>query len=249
MQWRVIKTSTNSAALNMALDKAVMNSIIAGKSLPTIRFYRWQPSAVSIGFFQSLNDEVDVAKCKELGVDIVRRQTGGGAVYHDYNGELTYSIIGPEALFPKNINKSYELICGWICDALKDLGMSDASFVPINDIIVGGKKISGNAQTRSSKLLLQHGTILWDLDVAKMFSLLKVADEKIRDKMITAVEERVTRVKDHSSANLEQVEEAMIKAFTKNKEFAFDDFTVEEKQDAERIAREKYGNDEWNYKR
>ena len=155
--WRIIDYTENDAFMNMAIDEAVSEAVGSGESLPTIRFYGWKPSAVSIGYFQSLDKEVDIASCERAGVDIVRRRTGGGAVYHDMVGEITYSVIAPEALFPKDILASYREICGWIIDSLAILGIK-AEFKPINDIVVGNKKISGNAQTRRGGVLLQHGT-------------------------------------------------------------------------------------------
>jgi lipoate-protein ligase A len=167
LKWRIIDFTENDAFMNMAIDEAVSESVAAGGP-PTIRFYGWNPDAVSIGYFQSLEKEVDTARCAAEGVDVVRRRTGGGAVYHDHAGEITYSVIAKETLFPKDILASYRLICGWVMDSLALIGISP-EFKPINDIIVNGKKISGNAQTRRNGVLLQHGTILYSLDVDRMF--------------------------------------------------------------------------------
>ena len=248
-KWRVIGITANNAFVNMALDEAISESVKTKKSLPTIRFYKWQPSAVSIGYFQSLKDEVDDALCKKLGIDIVRRRTGGGAVYHDKDGEITYSVIAPQSLFQHGITESYHEICGWIVKALGKLGIS-AEFKPINDIITNGKKISGNAQTRRKGMLLQHGTILYKLDVAAMFSLLKVPKEKISDKFISDVKERVTSVTDINQAISEQqLNDAMVAAFTDGKDFEFGNFTSEEIADAEKLAKERYSSEQWNYLR
>lgn len=258
VKWRVIPLETHGAFLNMALDEACSEGVAAKKVPPTIRFYRWRPSAVSIGYFQSLNDEVATDKCREAGVDIVRRRTGGGAVFHDYDGEITYSIIAPEGLFPKGITESYHEICGWITQSLALLGIP-AEFKPINDIIlapdakgpngenVGGKKISGNAQTRRNGILLQHGTILYTVDVRKMFSLLKVGQEKIADKMIAAVEERVSALKLlKPGLTMEEVYEAMLKGFTQNKNFQMDKWTEEELRSAQKFVEIRYGTPSWN---
>lgn len=246
--WRVIPLGTNTAAMNMAIDEAVSNAVAKGESAPTIRFYRWKPSAVSIGYFQSLEDEVSIEECGRLGVDFVRRRTGGGAVYHDYEGEVTYSVIGPEGIFPKDITKSYREICGWIISGLSRLGIA-AEFKPINDIIAGGKKVSGNAQTRRGGVLLQHGTLLYDLDVRKMFSLLKVSREKISDKMIAAVEERVTCVKKQKDCSLEDAYKAMLEGFTDGKKWAFGQLSEKEAADAKRLSETRYSNREWNFRR
>ena len=248
MEWRVIRLETRDAYSNMAVDNAIMEGIRAGSSVPTIRFYRWMPSAVSIGRFQSMRDEVDVEKCRELKVSYVRRITGGGAVYHDSDGEITYSVIAPEQRFPKNIIESYRLICGWAISGLAELGMM-AEFAPINDITVNGKKISGNAQARSDGVLLQHGTILYSTNIKRMFSVLKVSKEKISDKMIKSAEERVTRVVDHASTTQEGLYEALLKGFTEGKEYAFGSLNGNEAERARELEKSVYSSDSWNFSR
>ena len=247
MKWRVVPLGEHTASMNMAMDEAVSESVANGAA-PTIRFYRWRPSAVSIGYFQSLNDEVNAERCRELGVDIVRRRTGGGAVFHSNSGEITYSVIGKEELFPKNIIESYKLICGWVIKGLGNIGI-DASFVPINDIIAGGRKISGNAQTRRNSVLLQHGTVLYDVDVDTMFSLLKVPDEKMRDKIVASVKDRVTRVLNFSDASMDGLYNAMLKGFTDGKDYKIEDLSLDEKQRAEELSQGVYSAREWNYMR
>ena len=246
-KWRVLPLIETDAYKAMALDEAISEFVAKGGP-PTIRFWRWNPSAVSIGYFQCILDEVDADLCKEMKIDIVRRRTGGGAVYHDYNGEITYSVIAPLGMFPKNIIESYKAICGWIISGLQKLGIQ-SEFKPINDILVDGKKISGNAQTRRNGVLLQHGTILCDLDIRTMFSLLKVSKEKISDKFIQAVEERVTSLKKHSITDMDKVYTALVNGFTQNKEWSFGELTDEEIKKAEELARTKYAAREWNFQR
>jgi len=246
MNWRVIAYRENDAFLNMAIDEAVSEAVGSGESPPTIRFYGWSPRAVSIGYFQSLEREVDLGVCKKLGVDVVRRRTGGGAVFHD--SEITYSIIGKEELFPKDIIASYREICGCIVNALELLGIS-AEFKPINDIITGGKKISGNAQTRRGGVLLQHGTVLYEVDVDKMFSLLKVPDEKIKDKMIATVKERVTSIRQQKEAKRQDVLDALVSGFTKGREYEKGELTAKEHQRALELAETRYKTSEWNWMR
>lgn len=239
---------THDAFMNMALDEAISEAVANREVAPTIRFYRWSPSAVSIGYFQSLDDEVAVGKCAEAGVDVIRRRTGGGAVYHDYDGEITYSVIAPEALFPKGIIDSYHVICGWIVDGLARLGI-EAEFKPINDIVLSenGKKISGNAQTRRGGVLLQHGTILFKVDVPKMFSLLKVGQEKIADKLIAAVEDRVTSLEMlKPELQMQDVYAALLESFTAGKQWDKGDWTLGEMQRAQELIQERYTTDKWN---
>ncbi|HYY40099.1 MAG TPA: lipoate--protein ligase family protein, partial [Nitrososphaera sp.] len=166
---RVLETGYKPAALNMAIDEALIENI---DEAPVLRIYGWRPAAISIGYFQSIKEEVDLEKCRQLGVDVVRRLTGGGAVLHEF--EVTYSFITKQ--YPHSIMESYRWICDAIVISINRLGFN-ASFVPLNDIVVDGKKISGNAQTRRKGVLLQHGTLLLGVDVDKMFSVLKVPSE------------------------------------------------------------------------
>lgn len=248
MKWRILPLHATNAFMAMAIDEAVAESVANRKSEPTIRFWRWSPSAVSIGYFQGIEDEVNLEECRNSNVNVVRRRTGGGAVYHDNGGEITYSVIAPEEVFPRGIRESYQVICGWVIDGLSRLGIN-AQFAPINDIVVGQRKISGNAQTRRNGVLLQHGTILYDLDVEKMFSLLKISKEKISDKMIKSVQERVTRVLDYNIVSIEGLYKALLQGFTSGKNFSFGSLTAEEIKRAQDLAESRYMSHEWNFMR
>lgn len=247
MKFRLIPFRYFDAFTNMALDEAIMEAVRAGESLPTIRFYGWAPSAVSIGHFQGIRNEVNLDFTKAAGVDVVRRLTGGGAVYHDRLGEVTYSIIGPESAFPSNIIKSYEKICEPIVSALADLGLA-ASFEPVNDILINEQKISGNAQTRRKGILLQHGTILYSVDVEKMFSCLNVSEQKISDKLIKSVKKRVTSVSDQTDAAMLDLQKALERAFSLEREIEIGDYSSAELERAAVLAEEKFKTEAWNYR-
>lgn len=239
--------------LNMAIDEALIKLRSEGKSPNTIRFYRWKPSAVSIGYFQMVNQEVNIGVCKKMGINIVRRLTGGGSVYHSYDGEITYSVIVNQdhPKIPENIVDSYKLICNGIVIALRKLGIP-AVFKPINDIEVNGKKISGNAQTRRRGVILQHGTILLDTDIRTMFKVLKVTKEKISDKMIKSVENRVTTIKKESGfVDFLEVERALKQGFTSvfNVKGVMGKLSEEEKRLALKLKNKKYISSDWVFKR
>ncbi len=245
-KWRIVKPETRNGFENMALDEAISEAVAKRESPNTIRFFKWRPSTVTIGYFQSLHEEVEVKECLRKEVDIVRRITGGGAVYHDEKGEITYSVIAGQEAFPKDLSETYKTIGQCIIDSLAELGLK-AEFHPINDILVNGKKISGNAQTRRNNVMHQHGTILYDLDVDTMFSLLRVSDIKIRDKIIKNVKERVTSVKQNCNATEKQLADALIKGFTKGKEFELGKASRKELERMQELAEQKYSTREWNY--
>jgi lipoate-protein ligase A len=253
-EFRFIDLEEHTAFENMAIDEAVMLALKEDKAPPTLRFYRWNPSAVSIGTFQGMMDEVDVDFCESVGINYIRRITGGGAVYHDYEGEVTYSIIMPKdhRLAPNDILESYRLLCGGIVKALEHLGI-DGEFKPINDVDVGGKKVSGNAMTRRHGCILQHGTILLDLDVNLMFTILKVPQEKISDKMIADVKERVTSIRDilGRDVQISELKDALRLGFSDALDIKLipGKLSKEEEDTATRLALEKYSSHDWNFSR
>jgi len=178
-EWRLIKSGFNDAYTNMAIDEAILISGIDNKVPNTIRFYRWRPSAVSLGFSQQVEREVELEACEQLGVDVVRRPTGGGSVYHDSNGELTYSIVTSSDKIPSDLISLYRFLCHGIVLACRKLGLSaelsfDEKGRQCPNIVVKGRKISGSAQTQRKCALLQHGTILLDSDLETMRRVLKM---------------------------------------------------------------------------
>jgi lipoate-protein ligase A len=252
IKFRLLERGFNRGSLNMATDESILIHCCRGEVPPTISLYGWRPPAISIGYFQSLHEEVDLECCRQLGVDFVRRITGGGAVLHDQ--EVTYSFIIQEdnPLIPRDILTSYERICAGLVRGLALLGLN-ARFVPLNDLIVGGKKISGNAQTRRGGGILQHGTILIDVDVKKMFSLLRVPQEKMKDKLIKRVEERVTSICQQLGrrVSFDEVCRALARGFEQALGIRLErgELTQSEIELAEQIDREKYSRFEWNNRR
>lgn len=183
-----IDSGPNLAAYNMAVDEELLARAQAGEKIPVLRFYTWDPPAVSIGRFQKIETAVDAGACKRLGFDIVRRVTGGRAVLH--RRELTYSVIArsDNPLFPPEVLGTYKIIASGLLAGLRNLGINaemvsrggrHASLVKKDakdpacfsspswyEIVVQGKKIIGSAQRRLSGAFLQHGSILIDYDPA-----------------------------------------------------------------------------------
>jgi len=253
-KWRLLDTGLHDAFYNMALDEAIAIARSSNLVPNTLRFFRWEPSAVSIGYFQGMEEEIDIAACNERDIDYVRRRTGGGAVYHDRDGELTYSLILNEdhRLISGDFQKTYHTLCSGLVSGLSLLGIP-SEFKPINDIIVGGKKISGNAQTRGMNVVHQHGTILREVNPSLMFTILKVPNEKIRDKLIKSVEERVTSLDVFlkRQVSFEELKAALVRGFEDSfKVKLVPEQTLEfEEQLARKLRAEKYATWEWNFKR
>ncbi len=247
-RWRMLRYESNTPAMNMALDEAIAEAVTYRVAGPTLRFYGWEPSAVSIGRFQDLEEVVDLEQCDRLGVQVVRRNTGGGAVFHDSGKEITYSVVCPEDMMPSDINEAYREIGGWLVNALKLIGI-EATFEPINDVLVNGKKISGSAQSRRQGIFTQHGTLLYDIDQVRMFSVLKVPPDKLDAHGIEDAAERVTSVREQKKVPWDYVIAAMVNAFIINKQWYVGDLTTDEMARAELIARKRYANEDWTYGR
>ncbi|MHA1125110.1 MAG: lipoate--protein ligase family protein [Candidatus Heimdallarchaeota archaeon] len=256
-EWRLIWVDTiGDCYHNMGLDKAILNAVSKEEVPNTIRLYRWDPSAVSIGYFQSMKKVVDIEQCKKMSVDYIRRITGGGAVYHDFEGEMTYSVncLNTENRLPQDITKIYDVICGGIVDGLTELGVT-AEFKPINDIVLekNGKKISGSALTRKQGVVSQHGTILRKVNVERMFSLLIVPDEKIKDKLISSAKERVSSLELElgQAPSFEDIGNALISGLEGKLKIKLvkEEITKEEVSEAENYANEQFRSEEWMFKR
>jgi lipoate-protein ligase A len=241
----------------MAIDEAILTARTRNLAPNTIRFYRWNPSAVSIGKFQNIENEVQLDKCKKYGVDVVRRITGGGAVYHDTEGEITYSVVANKKdLKAENINAVYAKFYGGIAEALKILGIN-ADFNEGNaktcpNLTVNSKKISGSAQSHKKGVVLQHGTLLIDVDLEEMFTFLRVPWAKTCIEVINVAKNKITSTKKElgKTVSVEEVNNALSEGFKKalNIQLLEDELTPYENEIASKLYKEKYTTDEWNFK-
>jgi lipoate-protein ligase A len=242
--------------MNMALDEAVLRARISGRVPDTLRFYRWNPSAVSVGKFQKPENEVYLDNCRRLGVDVVRRITGGGTVYHDAEDEVTYSVIArTEDLGVSDVAAVYARIYAGIADALRLLGITadfnegDAKNCP--NLTVKGKKISGSAQAHKSGIVLQHGTLLLNVDLERMFTVLRVPWAKTCIEVVGIAKNKITSVKEElgHAVSVETANNALSVGF-KNAfgiQLTDGELTPFERELAEELCREKYATDDWNF--
>lgn len=256
-RWRLLNFETADAFTNMAVDEAIMKARIENKVPNTLRFYQWNPSAVTIGRFQTLDEQVHVDNCKKHGVDIVRRISGGGTVYHDSEGEITYSIVAKLSdLGCKDLDmlSAYKKICSGLNEAVRILG-TKAEYRPPDpkrcpNLAISGKKISGNAQTSKKGILLQHGTFMLDIDHKKMFTFLRVPWAKTLDDVIVVSKRKLTSARQELGSNfsIQEAYQALIKGFKTalNIELVESDLTEYEQNLSEKIKKERFGTEEWN---
>ena len=231
----------------MALDEAILEGVAGGGSPPTLRLYVFSPSSVSIGLFQRLEDAVNLEEAERLGIPVVRRFTGGGSVYHDEDGELTYSIALPARGAFSGVEESYRVICTALAEALRALGV-DAQYSPPNDIVVRGRKVSGNAQARRRGALLQHGTILYNTDLDMMERLLRAPAAKLRSHGAGRLRDRVTTLSRELGRRVALGELARLLAEELPARLGFEAkpgwYSLEELELAARL-KEKYRSREW----
>jgi len=253
--WRLLPLQTNNGFMNMATDEAILNARTSDQVPNTLRFYRWQPSAVSIGKNQNPEAEVYLDACKGLGVDVVRRMSGGGTVYHDCDGEVTYCVTAKTAdLGTADITMVYSRIYEAIKHALELLGITadfsggDAKNCP--NMTVKGKKISGSSQAITRGIVLQHGTVLRSVDLPKMFTLLKLKNASctqaadIAKRKITSIENEL----DHA-VTAEAVASALAEGFRSILKIQLEPskLTPGEVELANRLCKEKYATEEWTF--
>jgi len=234
--------------VQMAMDEAIMRARIEGRVPDTVRLYAFSPSSVTIGRFQSVRHDVNLDEARKLGVPVVRRITGGGSVFHDEFGEITYSVVVGEERHPdlRNIERSYRYLAGPLVDALRELGL-DAGFSGLNDIVANGKKISGSAQTRRRGIILQHGTFMYATRVEILGSVLRASKEKLRGKGVSSIWERVTTLeREGIKLNRWAAYELLRKSFTNALGLKEGKLTDYELELTGRLVEERYGNPEWN---
>ena len=268
-RWRLIIDKPLTGALNMAFDEAVMNSVMQGLVPPTIRFYQWSPPAVSLGYFQNMEKELDVEECRRKGVDVVRRLTGGRAVLHRH--EFTYSLIAPEdnQKIAGSILQSYLTVSRGLVLGLAELGVkaelsegkkhsefnSAACFDAPSwyEMVVGGRKLVGSAQTRRGGCILQHGSIPLDMDTDLLFTVLKFGSEKLRERAKSFFLAKATCLTDilGYSPEFDKLCKSFKHGFETALEICLDEAKPfdEEVSMAEELSVGKYAADDWNGRR
>ena len=251
-KWRLLDLETpNQAAMNLAIEEAFFITRIEAKVPPTVRFWR-NRSAVVVGYSQSVEAEVNLEVCRDRGIQVLRRFSGGGAVYHDL-GNLNCSIA-VEADHPLlkglDIIDSYSVLCSGIIEGLKSLGIALA-FDPPSDLLVGTKKVSGNAQSRKKGVVFHHGTLLVSTDLNLLTKVLNVPDESQRARKVDVKKKSVTNLADEIGCQLQiqRVKEALQQGFEKSFSVILEKsgLTPEERRIAQDLFSQKYSRNEWNF--
>ncbi|NLI40377.1 MAG: lipoate--protein ligase family protein [Caldisericales bacterium] len=264
MTWRYYNTAPMRGARNMAHDEAMLKT--APPSSVTLRTYTWEPACLSLGCFQKYS-EVNFGKVKENGFDVVRRPTGGRAVLHDK--ELTYSIVitPPHDILNMNVLTSYYLLCEGIISGLNSLGVNAVlkksddkelstpscfAAPTFNDIESGGRKLVGSAQMRTREGLLQHGSILLDVDIKKLFDVVS-KDEDQSSRLAGAAKAKITSVNEQLGfrVGLEQLKENILNGFSDSFGIGFEEVTLDGDflAEVDDLEKNKYNSAAWTENR
>lgn len=248
-EFTVIPSVTLPAAEHAALDEIIADSIAKGARGPTLRFWDWDDSVVVIGSFQSVKNEVDMVAAKEAGVQVVRRVTGGGAMFMEPGNCITYSLTVPTSLVDgMSIEKSYEFLDGWVLGALAEVGIK-AFYKPLNDITSEQGKIGGAAQKRfANGVVVHHATLAYDIDANKMLRVLRTGREKLSDKGTTSANKRVDPMRSQTGLARDAIIDAFIHHFTQAYQTTEGAYSEQELADAKSRVTDKYLTKEWLYK-
>lgn len=255
-EWRVITEEVRDGAMNMALDEVAARTAATGGPR-TVRVYAWEPSTLTLGYAQDPGT-VDWAFCREEGITVTRRPTGGGGIYHDRFDDVSYSIVAPKPELPGDLLTSYHLLCTPIRAAFEAVGVS-VEYIeeavparyhpscylrerhPAHDMIAAdGRKIAGNAQYRQRDAVVQHGSLSYALSPRRHLACFTGHD-------VTPAEYRhlVTGVSEVAAVSREEFVGAVETALTDWTAAAEGTWTEAERTRAQRLAEEKYRADTW----
>jgi lipoate-protein ligase A len=245
--WRLVDSGIVSPEYSAASDEAIVNARLAGSAPNTVHFYTRDSPTISIGYNRSVEKSIFIDEAARRNVKVIRRFSGGSAVFTD-KGQLIFALVLDASMLPHDIVESYEKVCGAVIRGLSILGIK-AEYKPVNDILVGGKKISGSAQLRRGGIVLHHGTMLIDTDLESMDAVLKPPQGRKDDqsviKQVTSLREALGKAPD-----MQVLKRALVKGISDafSVTLCSRDLTKHEADDIGRLIEEKYGSRDWNWK-
>ncbi|HEY9477276.1 MAG TPA: biotin/lipoate A/B protein ligase family protein [Microbacteriaceae bacterium] len=244
--WQLVHGEAYPPVLQMALDQVLSEEVGAGRRKPTLRIWEWNEPGVVIGSFQSVKNEVDLDNADRYGFQVVRRISGGGAMFMEAGSVITYSIYAPtDLVHGMSFADSYAFLDEWVIIALKSLGI-DAYYQPLNDITSAKGKIGGAAQKRlGAGAVLHHVTMSYDMDAEKMVQVLRIGREKMSDKGTKSAVKRVDPLRSQTGLPRGDIIARMEGTFRDLYGLHPDDITPEELDRARQLVVEKFSTSAW----
>jgi lipoate-protein ligase A len=245
--WQLLRGEPEGAHMHMALDEVLLAEVAAGRRPPTLRIWEWAEPSVVLGRFQSVRNEVDSEAAAQHAVTVVRRITGGGAMFNEPQNTITYSLYAPEALV-KGLSfvESYAFHDDWVLQGLRSLGV-EASYEPINDLTSPAGKIGGAAQTRRKGVVLHHAMLAYDIDASKMLQVLRIGREKLSDKGTVSAGKRVSPVRDQTQMERRAVIDSLVATFRSSYGLVDSELLPAERAAALELVEAKFATEEWLY--
>jgi lipoate-protein ligase A len=244
--WEIVHDKAVSPRMHLALDEVLTCAVGKGERPPTLRFWGWDRRAVILGRFQSVKNEVNIEAAAEEGIQIVRRISGGGAMFMEAGNCITYSLYLPGSLVDgMSFADSYPFLDTWTMEALASIGIK-AHYKPLNDIATDTGKIGGAAQKRlAGGVVLHHVTMSYDIDAEKMVQVLRIGREKISDKGITSAVKRVDPLKRQAHMSRLELIDTMISVFAAKYAAGSAQLDADTLEAARVLAIEKFSTEEW----
>ena len=253
MKLRVLMFETpHDGYYNIAFEEALARARGCNIIDDTLRFFR-NKNAVIIGYFQKAEEEVNLDYLKKIDAQLIRRPTGGGAVYHDL-GNLNYSIAisYDKAKSISPVDYIFSVLINGPINALNSLGF-DARLENINDIVVNNRKVSGTAASTSWNALFFHGAMLLSTDMEKLSSVLKIPQKKLIDKGVSNVKYRVTNLFEiNNKIGIDDIIKSFVNSYQQLLNYDDVYYSIPSKKEIEiasLLYEEKYTKHEWNYNR
>lgn len=245
--WQLITAEPTEPHMNLALDEVLTQQVGKGLRPPTLRLWGWNRRAIVLGRFQSVRNEVNEENAAKHEVQLIRRISGGGAMFIEPEGAITWSIYAPEALVSgMSFGESYAFFDRWAVEALRGLGV-DAWYEPLNDITSSGGKIGGAAQARRGGAVLHHTTMAYQMNIPLMLEVLRIGQEKLSDKGIKSAEKRVGPLRQQTELPREVIIERMVGFFRDEYGLTSGALTPDEIAAAEALVRDRFGTRDWVY--
>ena len=248
LEWTLIPGRVLPSKVNVALDEHLLQEVAAGRRGPTLRFWEWEDRATVIGSYQSYVNELWPEGVQKHGVDVVRRISGGGAMFMEGGNCITYSLYAPDTLVAGlSYEQSYAFLDAWVLRALAEQGVN-AWYKPINDITSDGGKIGGAAQKRVAGGILHHVTMSYDMDAEKMSEVLRIGQAKIADKGIRSAKKRVDPLRRQTGAPREEIIQTMQRTFANSYGAVEQELSEEDLAAAQELVERKFGTEEWTHR-
>ena len=246
MSWTIVDSRVaRPEALHHAIDQRLLEAVAAGTQPPTLRIWYRNQTAVPLGRFQAYADEVAVDYVEANEIPVIRRITGGGAMFVHPGAVITYSMYLPADQVADDVETSYRELNEWVLEALNRVGL-EAAHEPLNDIVHPDGKLGGAAQLRKQDAVLHHATMSYALDIEEMLRVLRIGEEKLSDKAVKSAEQRVAVMTDYIDLPRDAVVQTLLDTFIDTyggTQTELDDALL---ADARQLAADKFETDAWN---